>query len=203
MSTIFEQAVQEMIERVIELSRCYSVWWTLVNRANSVKYFQVINDHKDYFEITSNSLFQGFSIIIYQIFETRQDTINLPSLIKDIAISNASSSKTLSTSIEANRLLLGKIFSIRNKVYGHRTKKQSPEDVFNSAGITLDEMRTIVMFAQNLVSTLSEIAGVESKNDLLREFKNRENYAAEDARLILEALSSYPDNVSLHRTSII
>ena len=190
MSTISEQAVREMIERVIELSRSYSVWWTLVNRENFEKYSQAIEDHKDYFETTSHSLFQGFSVITYQLFETRSDTINIPSLVKELAPSNPSLSSALSASVNAMRPLLGKAFAIRNNVYGHRTKKQPPEDVFAAAGITSDEMRTIVLLAQDLVSTLGEIAGVETKNELLEEIKNREDYAAEDTRLILEALSA-------------
>ncbi|MGH8729913.1 MAG: hypothetical protein ACREV9_17530 [Burkholderiales bacterium] len=111
--TIYASAVREMIERVIELSRSYAIWWTLVNKQNFEKYGKVIDNHADFFEATTHSLFQGFSVITYQLFESRIDTTSIPRLIKDLASSDPALAQQLKVAVDAKKPLLGKVFAIR------------------------------------------------------------------------------------------
>lgn len=185
-----ETAVREMIERVTELSRSFSVWWTLVNKSNFARYSSAINDHLDFFETTSHSLFQGFSVLAYQLFELRHDTNSISGLVKSLGPSHAALKQKLSDEIAAKRPLLGKVFTIRNNIYAHRNSRQPPEDFFSAVGLSANEMREIVLFAQDVVSTLAEVAGIDTKSELEAEFKNREMFACEDTRFILEALNS-------------
>ena len=77
--------VRELIERVIELSRCYANWWELVNRDNFGRYEAQIRNHEDYFAATAHALFQNFVVISYQLFERRPaDTKSITSLIEDM-----------------------------------------------------------------------------------------------------------------------
>lgn len=189
--TIHASAVREMIERVIELSRSYAIWWTLVNKQNFEKYGEVINNHADFFEATTHSLFQGFSVITYQLFETRRDTTSIPRLIEDLASSDPALAQQLKVAVDAKKPLLGKVFAIRGNVYAHRNKSQTPESVFAAAGLSANEMQTVVAFAQDVVATLGEAAGVDAKVKLAVDIKLREDFSAEDTRLIMEALQKH------------
>ena len=189
--TIQASAVREMIERVIELSRSYAIWLTLVNKQNFEKYGTVIDNHADFFEATTHSLFQGFSVITYQLFETRRDTTSIPRLIDDLASSDPVLAQQLKVAVDTRKPLLGKVFAIRGNVYAHRNKTQTPESVFAAAGLSASEMQTVVAFAQDVVATLGEAAGVDAKAELAADIKLREDYSAEDTRLIMEALQKH------------
>lgn len=186
--TIHAAAVREMIERVIELSRIYAIWWTLVNKENFEKYSKVIDSHMDFFEATTHSLFQGFSVITYQLFERRKDTTSIPSLIEDLMSSDPALGQQLRLAVDARKTLLGKVFAIRGKVYAHRNKSQPPESVFAAAGLSANEMQSVVAFAQDVVAILGEVAGVDAKAELEADIKLREDFSAEDTRLIMDAL---------------
>ncbi|MGA7799843.1 MAG: hypothetical protein WCC36_03450 [Gammaproteobacteria bacterium] len=192
--TIQTSAVREMIERVIELSRTYAIWWALVNQQNFEKYRAVINGHSDFFEATTHSLFQGFSVITYQLFETRRrkrDTNSIPRLIDDLKSSDAALARQLELAVDENRPLLGNFFDIRGSVYAHRNKAKTPERVFAAAGVSAKKMQAVVALAQDLVATLGEAAGVDAKRELAADIKLREEFSAEDTRRIMEALRNH------------
>ncbi|MGH8729914.1 MAG: hypothetical protein ACREV9_17535 [Burkholderiales bacterium] len=52
-------------------------------------------------------------------------------------------------------------------------------------------MQTVVAFAQDLVATLGAAAGVYAKAELAADIKLREDFSAEDTRLIMEALQKH------------
>jgi hypothetical protein len=52
-------------------------------------------------------------------------------------------------------------------------------------------MQTVVAFAQDVVATLGEAAGVDAKAKLTADIKLREDFSAEDTRLIMEALQKH------------
>lgn len=189
--TIHAAAVREVIERVIELSRSYAIWWTLVNKQNFEKYNKVIDSHADFFEATIHSLFQGFSVITYQLFERRRDTTSIPRLIEDLTSSDPALAEQLKVAIDAKKALLIKIFEVRCKVYAHRNKSKPPESVFADAGLSANEMQSVVAFARDVIATLGQTAGVDTKAELDAEIKRREDFSAEDTLLVMEALQKY------------
>lgn len=186
-----EVAVREMFERVIELSRSYAIWRELVSKENFALYAKIIDDHQDFFSATTHSLFQGFSVIAYQLFERRKNTTSIPGLIESFARSHPRIAQQLNETIDATRPLLGKIFSIRSNVYAHRNRLQPPEDFFAAAGLTPTEMETVVRFAQGMIAAIAEVEDVETKADIEVELRLREQYSREDTRRIMETLQKH------------
>ena len=99
--TPHESAVREMVERVIELSRSYAIWWELVEKANFERFSQVIGNHDDFFAATTHSLFQGFTVITYQLFETRKDTTSLRTLVNSLASTDPALAAKLEAAIQS------------------------------------------------------------------------------------------------------
>ena len=184
-------AVREMLERVIELARSYAIWWELVEQSNFDRFSQVIANHEDFFAATTHSLFQGFTVITYQLFERSKDITSLRSLVDALALTDAALARKLQTDIEAKLPILKKAFSIRGNVYAHRNKSQAPEALFAAAGLTSDQMREILDLARAVVSALGESAGVEPRTDIEEEIRLREECSRDDTRRIMEVLEKH------------
>src|SRR3954453_15734914 len=97
-----DASVRELIERAIELSRRYAVWWQLSNKATFAQNEAVVNDHEDYFPTTVHALFESFVVIAYQLYERRNDAISIPSLIDALRKSDQALSNDLTSMVDRN-----------------------------------------------------------------------------------------------------
>ena len=184
-------AVRQMIERVIELTRTYAIWWQIVEKSNLDRYSMVIESHEDFFTATTHSLFQGFTIVACQLFEKKENTISLRSLVDVLALTDSTSAQRLETDIKGKWHLIKKVIQIRGNVYAHRNKIRPPETLFSEVGLTSNEMREILDLARDVVSSLAESAGIEPRADIEEKIRRREEYSREDARRIMEALEKH------------
>ena len=190
-TTVAGAAVREMVERVIELSRSYAIWWELVETPKFERFSQVINNHEDFFAATTHSLFQGFTVITYQLFETRKDSTSLRTLVNALASNDPPLALKLQTAIESKLPLLKKAFSIRGNVYAHRNKAQPPEAFFAAAGLSSDQMREILELAREVVCAFADSANMGTRAELEEEIRLREECSREDTRLIMQALEKH------------
>lgn len=186
-----DASIREMIERAIELARRKAVWWQLVDKSNFATNEEVVNDHEDFFATVSQALFESFVMITYQLYERRKDSISIPSLIDDLAASNAQLSSDLKALMEKHRPLLAKAFAIRGGVYAHRSKKQPPEAIFAKTGLTATDMETIVRFTADIVGSIAEAVGVDTKAEIIEEIGRRRIWSGDDTMLLISALKEH------------
>ena len=186
-----DAAVQEVIERAIELARRYAVWWQLSNKETFAQNEAVVNDHEDYFATTVQALFESFVVITYQLYERRVDSISIPSLIEGIASQNPSLSRDLAALVAENKPLLAKPFAIRCGIYAHRSKKQPPEAIFSAAGISAREMEAIVRMTTQIVASLAAATAVDAKQEIIEEIDRRRACASDDTMLLMSTLREH------------
>jgi hypothetical protein len=186
---IFSEDIWEMNERVIELSRSYAILWVFWDSENNKRYSDVIKDHQDFFYAIGSSLFQGFCIITYQLFDKRGDVKSLPDLINYLTSLDQKLEQQLKSKIDSQRPLLDKFFSFRHKIYAHRDKSKRPWEVFGNQSKTRikSEMKAIVDLAQEIISAMAEAAGIE-KDEFVENLRLREDNAGIDATEVLKAL---------------
>jgi hypothetical protein len=187
---ISPDAVSEMLERAVELSRSYAIWWELQKKPNAKRYAAAFQDHQDYFEAIIHSLLQGFCVITYQLFERRKDTTSVRSLIEELADSDSALAAQSRAQIDALKPIIGKVFSIRGNVYAHRNKAQKPYATFADARLKPKEMRAVVFLAQNIVASLAGAAQLGSKGEIKRDIRRRQASAILDTRHVMRALRS-------------
>ena len=180
-----------MTERVIELSRSHAILWVFIDTGNCKRYAAVIRDQEDFFDAMAGSLFQGFCVITYLLFDSkRSDVKSLPSLISYLSSLNPALERQLKSNLDAQRPLLDKYFSFRHKIYAHRDKSKSPWELFGTVPKPRlkREMDAIVRLSRDTVCALSGAAGVRKRATMTQEIRRRENYARYDAKQVLEAL---------------
>jgi hypothetical protein len=194
---IFIEDVVELKDRVVELTRSHAILWVLWDTENDKRYASVIESHQDYFQGIGSSLFQGFCVITYQLFDKRNDVKSMPDLISYLSSLNPKLEQQLKSNINSQKPLLDKFFSYRNNIFAHRNKAKRPWDVFGKQSKTRikSEMKAIVDLAQKITSALAEAGGLD-KIEFDENFHRREEYAATSASEVFKAL----EKVSPHTT---
>jgi hypothetical protein len=85
---LFANGVREMNGSVIELSRSCAILWVFWDKENNKLYSQVIRDHPDFFGGIADSLFLGFCVITYRLFQDSKDVLSLPCFINSLPSTN-------------------------------------------------------------------------------------------------------------------
>ena len=183
-----DESVNELLERGIELARRYAVWWELVNEQHQALNNGVVSAHVDFFQTTSQALFESFSVIAYQLYETRRDTIHISSIRDEPAATHAVATKRVSELIDECEPLRKKLSAIRANVYAHRNKLQTLEKIFERAGLLPEEMGRFVDLTAEIIGLLAEAAGVKTRNAVVDEITLRREYAAGDTVEVMRAL---------------
>ena len=179
--------VQELINEVTQLSRCYAIWWQLANKANRTRYGKVITeDYWDFFSTIAEAQEEVFHVLIYQLFETKN--LSIRTLIKELSKSNPTASRKLAASLDDNKLLLEKVFTIRCNVHAHRSIKEAPEAVYARVKLKPNEIKKLVVLAGDLVSSIAEAKGFGDKEDVQNEITRREQLARQSTEKLLETL---------------
>ncbi len=184
-------ANEELAERVAELTDYFELWSDLTNRENESVYRPVIEEYGSFFETIVHSLLQGFSVVTYQLFETRPDSHSILSLLRKLEGDGHFSGAAIRYEIDSHKPLLGKVFALRNKVFAHRSTADKPEAVFGSAGLTPNQMRSVVSLAQQLVAELVDANGGDSRDTLLEQYHARACRVREQSQALLVRL--HPD----------
>ena len=181
---------REICDRVFELSDYFAVWWDLSDKNNEATHKPVIQAHGNYFSTITHALLQGYAVVAYQLFETRQDTHSIYTLLRELEERHAFDGSALRQTIERKRTILSKAFALRNKVFAHRISSETPEAVFTKAGITPDEMQELVHLAQRTAGELVEASGWISGEAFLARCKHRESLAREQSQAVIGKLSA-------------
>ena len=179
----------EMVEQVARLTQCYEIWWEIVNSKNVKRYDDVLKEYRDFFEpVTHILLWQGFFVICWQLFDESRDSKHIKFRIDQVAQTNAHLADELRKKIKGCDVL-SKIKTVRNKVSAHRDRNRFPQQVVKDAGVIVKELKAVVVFVQDIVSTLVEALGVEKKSAVMQKISACENSTHDCTFQVLQALA--------------
>jgi AbiU2 len=180
--------VDEMIYQVIELTRCYAVYWEIVKKTNFDRYSKVYAKYEDFFGTLRNALEHGFFVIAYQLFDPTLKNKSLLQIVKKLEQSDSKLAQKLELKIKELKPLLIKIYSIRCEVFAHRNQKKSPSQIFDAAKITPRQMEQIVHYSQKIVIDLAEFIGLDDRERLENDFRLRSNSSEKHTSQIMQAV---------------
>ena len=163
-----QDEVKEIIDQVLRLTQCFEILWEIVRKEHLARYPELRERHLLFFEPVQFLLGECFFVIGYQLFDRRSDSKHIGGLIK--SVKNPRFAAACKAKVAAQDSTIQKVIKIRHKVFAHREKGVNPFDTFKNQGLTIKEMRGFVELAQDVVSDLSDVLGVRSKSDQMREF---------------------------------
>lgn len=182
-------ANQELVEQVIRLTQSYVIWWEICNSKNVKRYEEVQREHLDFFEPVAHILlWQGFFVICHQLFDQNPKSKHIQSRIDQIPRTNARLANEMRKKIKSYDVL-NKIKTIRHNISAHRDRNRSPQQVVKDVALIVNELKEVLYFVQDIVSSLVEALGGEKKSIVMQKISTCESSARNSAFQVLQALA--------------
>lgn len=83
-----EWYLNELYQSIITASCNFDIWWCFRGKENWDKYHSLFRRYPLYFRTSRHSYFRAIIIILYRLFENRNNTINFPHFLKILSGEN-------------------------------------------------------------------------------------------------------------------
>ncbi len=159
MSDEIEQYVAELQHTVTTAWLNYEIWWVYKSTDTRPEYLDTMNRYTLFFQTSLHAHFVALLVELYRLYETRQDTYNIPTFLKLLKERNAipeATADALATMYAEAKPLWLKVNALRNKAFGHRSKAHSVAEVFAEARVTPNELRDLAELTRRLLNTATQ-----------------------------------------------
>jgi hypothetical protein len=160
MNTDIDDYISELRHTITVAALNYEIWWVYKSKDTRPVYVDVMNRYGLFFQTSIHAHFVALLVGLYRLYETRDDTFNIPSLLKMLRAEKKLPSAMLKQleniyKKQAKPLWI-KVNILRNKAFGHRSNKaHSVEEVFQEAGVTPNELRDLVEITKKFLNKLT------------------------------------------------
>lgn len=159
MNSEIDSYIVELQHTVTVAGLNYEIWWVYKSKDTRPKFVKAMNRYSLFFQMSVHAHFVALLVELYRLYETRNDTYNIPSLLKKLRKLNLVKNDTLRSlediyQKEAKPLWL-KVNMLRNKVFGHRSKAHTVEEIFQEAGVKPKELQELVEVTKKLLNKLT------------------------------------------------
>jgi hypothetical protein len=179
--------IDERLNRATQLVIASRVYWDLwfyydgADTPHSI--VMTMQGFNEYFRFTPHAFLVAFIVYTAALFERRKDTMNLPTLAKEMKVAKLIPAKDV---VEVDALLdqaaqpASKVAIIRNNLFAHRSATLSWEAAFKKAAISPYKLRDLTDVGLKIANRLLQVRG------LPEQFFNTR--PLEDAEAMLTAL---------------
>jgi hypothetical protein len=155
-----EKNIEELQDAILFAKWNYEIW-LVCNEKNSRKRFvDVLDDYPLYFQTSLRANFVAMIISLYRLYETREDTINIPQLLRLLKKRNNISGQeieSMESDVKSMRPLWKKVSILRNNLFGHRSNKLVDEDVWKKANVTPDQLKRLIDDSKGLLNKMTRL----------------------------------------------
>jgi hypothetical protein len=155
----FDAYISELREAISAAALNHQIWWVYKSKETRPRFIDAMNRYPLFFQTSIHAHFVALLVALYRLYETRSDTVNIPTLLKQLRISKKLPDEVLDDLDEiykeAKPLWL-KVNLLRNNVFGHRTRAHTAEEIFKQAGISPNELRDLVKVTKKLLNRLTK-----------------------------------------------
>ena len=151
--------VTELRHTVVVAMQNFDVWWVYKQRRDRSRFVDVLNTYPAFFQASIHAHFVALIMALYRLYETRTDTFNLTEVVNRLETELALPSRKLAgikRRVENARRLWIKVSILRNEAFGHRSNSRSVSDVFRKAGVTANQLRSLIQKTKQIVNLVSQ-----------------------------------------------
>jgi|GEM_PF-1262925 len=141
------------------------IWWVYEGVPTRSKYLMVMSQFSEFYRFDSHAHFVAMVMYLSQLFEPRNDTLNLPRLLESASSfedARPVAGQALSI-LKAVKPLVSKVMILRGNLFAHRSAKLSYAEIFDLADVTADQLRELSDAALHIVNLLGKVAGIGEK----------------------------------------
>jgi hypothetical protein len=159
MSTDIDRYISELRHTTTVAGLNYEIWWVYKSKDTRPMYVDAMKRYDLFFQTSIHAHFVALLVELYRLYETRDDTFNIPSLLKTLKTESRLPNPTLMLldgiyKDEAKPLWI-KVNILRNKAFGHRSVAHSVEEVFHEAGVKPNDLRDLLEATKKLLNELT------------------------------------------------
>jgi hypothetical protein len=158
MTKTVEQYISDLRQTINAAQLNFDIWWTYKSSETRPLYIDVLNRYPQFFQTSIHAHFVALLIALYRLYEKRDDTFNIPSLLRRLRDEGVIAIEKLDE-LEAMYIALKprwiKVSILRSKAFGHRSNAHTVEEVFEEAAVTPNELRDLVTMTKDLLNTLT------------------------------------------------
>jgi len=121
----------------------YDIWRYFEGEETRVIIIDTMREYNEFFRFAPHAHFLAFIIQAASLLETRDDTVNLHGLARELMESGTISTQDtseVSALLSRVKPLASKIAILRNNVFGHRNSNLSYSQTFEKAAVTPNEL---------------------------------------------------------------
>jgi hypothetical protein len=126
-----------------------------------------MREYGEFFRFTPHAYLVTFVVYMAVVFETRQDTISLVILIREMKATrqlNGQDEAAVSSLLSSAKPIAKKVAILRNTAIAHRTISLSYNDVFKLANVTPGELRDVTDIALKIANRLLLSRGLQDQH---------------------------------------
>ena len=114
------------------------------------------NRNARFFGTVETALFNSIVVLLYSLFETRDDTVNLNKLIGSVEIiKGAEHTKAYRNRMSDLKPFFKKVAKLRSEAVGHLTNSRPLEDTHNRANLLHSDVQSLITGIKELFTTIS------------------------------------------------
>jgi hypothetical protein len=158
--------IARVAQHVIRARLFLDLWLYFEEDRTRRKIIETMREYGEFFRFTSHAYLVTYVVYMAGVFETRQDTISLVVLTREMKATGHldGQDEALSSLLSSAKLIAKKVAILRNNAVAHRTVSMSYDDVFKLADITPGELRDLTDIALKIANRLLLSCGLQDQH---------------------------------------
>ena len=153
-----DACVEELRQTMIGAGLSYDVWRVYTNPPDRREYLATMNRYALFFAISIHAHFVAMLVALYRVYETRDDTYNIPALLRHVHTEKILPEPVIANlqeKYQAAKPLWKKVSILRNNAFAHKTVDPTTDEIFKKANVMPDELRDLIEATKVLLNEIS------------------------------------------------
>lgn len=144
----------------------YDLWWFYEGAETRPQIIDAMNHYPEFFRFDSHAHFVAFVVHLAGLFERRDDTINLPGLLLELAeakLLEPEAAAEAESILNEAKPLIPKVIILRSNLFAHRSASLSYAKAFEKADVTANQLGHLSNLSLRLVNCLLIARGLKDR----------------------------------------
>jgi hypothetical protein len=164
---LLEKRVERVGQHIVRAELFLDLWFYFEEDSSRQTIIETMRDYNEFFRFTPHAYLTTYVVYMAGVFETRKDTINLVTLVREVKSTGRLSSldeATLDALMTTAKAVAKKVAVLRNLAFAHRTASMSYDDAFRLANVKPLELREVTDIALQVANRLLRLCGLQEQH---------------------------------------
>lgn len=151
--------IKNLRDTIITANLNYEIWWIYMSKDTRSKYINIMNNYRSFFSTSTHAHFVTMIIVLYRLYETCKNTINIPQLIKLMEQNGYLSDelkKEINTFYPKAKQIWIKVGIIRSEVFAHANKDSNTDKSVRKANIKYRNFKELIELSITILNLLTQ-----------------------------------------------